>query len=103
MFSTRDVIIRSDDYAAAKQFYQDLLGFELTQETPMLGFDTGSFTLYVERGAKSEPVFEYAVDDVQQAKARLMAAGCELVEENAAIPRCYLRDPFGLVFNLTPR
>lgn len=103
MLSTRDIIIRSDDYDAAKRFYRDLLGFELTQETPMLGFDTGSFTLYVERGAQSEPVFEYEVDDVQQVKTKLLAAGCELVEENASIPRCYLRDPFGLIFNLTPR
>ena len=103
MLSTRDVIIRSGDYEAAKRFYGGVLGFELTQETPMLGFETGSFMLYVERGAKSEPVFEYEVDDVQRAKAQLIGAGCELIEENPAIPRCYLRDPFGLVFNLMPR
>jgi len=23
-----------------------------------------------------------------------------VLEEDAAVPRCYLRDPFGLVFNL---
>lgn len=103
MESTRDVIIRSHDYDAVKRFYRDTLGFELTQETPMLGFETGSFMLYVERGAQSEPVFEYEVDDVQQEKARLLDAGCTLLEENPNIPRVYLRDPFGLVFNLTPR
>jgi hypothetical protein len=37
---------------------------------------------------------------VQAAKARLIASGCMLVEEDPAVPRCYLRDPFGVVFNL---
>jgi hypothetical protein len=30
----------------------------------------------------------------------LLKAGCVVVEEDASVPRCYLRDPFGLVFNL---
>jgi predicted enzyme related to lactoylglutathione lyase len=67
----------------------------------MLGFETGALTFYFEEGDFDGPVFEYAVDDVQAAKARLVAAGCAVVEENEAIPRCYLRDRFGLVFNLT--
>jgi len=31
---------------------------------------------------------------------RVLAAGCALVEEDPAVPKCYLRDPFGLVFNI---
>jgi hypothetical protein len=30
----------------------------------------------------------------------MLAAGCALQEENPALPRCYIRDPFGLVFNI---
>jgi hypothetical protein len=37
---------------------------------------------------------------MQAAKSRLLAAGCTVVEENPAIPRCYIQDPFGLVFNI---
>ena len=29
-----------------------------------------------------------------------VAHGCKLVEENASAPRCYIRDPYGLVFNI---
>jgi predicted enzyme related to lactoylglutathione lyase len=100
--STRDVIVRASDIAAAKRFYHEVMGFPITTEQPaLLGFDTGSFTLYVERGTEdATPVFDFEHDGMQENKARLVAAGCEIVEVNPAIPRCYLRDPFGLVFNL---
>jgi hypothetical protein len=48
-------------------------------------------------------VLDFLVHDVQATKAALVAAGCTIVEENPSIPRCYLRDPFGLLFNLGRR
>jgi catechol 2,3-dioxygenase-like lactoylglutathione lyase family enzyme len=104
MKSTSDVILRTNDLAAAKAFYNAALGFPIVPDSErMLGFDTGSFTVYFEPGDPNGAVFEFEVDDVNEAKTKLLALGCTLVEENPAIPRCYLRDRFGLVFNLTPR
>jgi hypothetical protein len=40
------------------------------------------------------------VADVAATRDRLLAAGCTLLEEDPGLPRCYLRDPFGLTFNL---
>jgi catechol 2,3-dioxygenase-like lactoylglutathione lyase family enzyme len=100
MDSTRDVILQTPDMRAAVAFY-DALGlarFVCTDE--LAGYETGAFRLFIEPGTAPGPVFEFLVDDVPAAKARLLAAGCTLVEENPAIPRCYLRDPFGLTFNL---
>jgi hypothetical protein len=45
-------------------------------------------------------VFELLVPELAAAKTRLLAAGCTLQEENASLPRCYIRDPFGIVFNI---
>jgi predicted enzyme related to lactoylglutathione lyase len=45
-------------------------------------------------------VLDFLVDDVQATKARLVAAGCRLDQEDASVPRVYLTDPFGLTFNL---
>jgi catechol 2,3-dioxygenase-like lactoylglutathione lyase family enzyme len=70
------------------------------QSESIWGFETGAFCLYVERGAEHGPVFEFLVPDVQAAKARLIAAGCTIEEENASVPRCYIRDPYGVVFNI---
>jgi hypothetical protein len=66
----------------------------------LVGFEAGAFRLYVEQGAAHWPVFEFLVADVGATGDRLLAAGCTLREEDASVPRCYLADPYGLVFNL---
>jgi predicted enzyme related to lactoylglutathione lyase len=101
--STREVILRTEQWADAVKFYKSVLGLPIAYEAAtMVGFETGAFRLYVEKGKPHPPVFEFLVPDVQAEKARLCAAGCVVVEEDPALPRCYLRDPFGLVFNLGP-
>ena len=99
--ASRDVIIRTDAWDEAIHFYSSVLGLRITHRSKaLLGFETGAFCLYVERGAKHGPVFDFLVPDVQAAKRRLTAAGCKVEEEDASVPRCYLRDPYGVVFNI---
>jgi catechol 2,3-dioxygenase-like lactoylglutathione lyase family enzyme len=99
--SSKDVIIRVDRWEEAIGFYEKTLGFPIISRHPgMVGFDTGSFHLYVERGVPHGPVFDFLARDFEPAKAALIAAGCELIEEDPSVPRCYLRDPNGLCFNL---
>jgi len=99
--SSRDIILRTNRWPEAVQFYETALGFKVISLTDTtVGFDTGALVLYVEKGAEHGPVFDFLTADVQVAKERLVAAGCSIVEENPTVPRCYLKDPFGLVFNL---
>jgi catechol 2,3-dioxygenase-like lactoylglutathione lyase family enzyme len=99
--SSRDIIIRTEAWDAALAFYGQTLGFGVASQTDtMVGFDTGAIRLYVEKGPPHGPVFDFLTPDVAAAKAALLAAGCALVEEDPAVPRCYLRDPFGVVFNV---
>ncbi len=102
MKSGRDVICRARDLGAVKAYYAGELGFPIVLDTDStVGFDTGELTLYYERGEAGPPVFDFLVDDVRKSKSRLIAAGCEVVEEDPSVPRIYLRDRFGLVFNIT--
>jgi predicted enzyme related to lactoylglutathione lyase len=99
--SSRDVIIRTKAWARAVKFYGSLLGLPVTSRSKtMVGFETGSFCLYVEKGEEHGPVFEFLVPDVQAAKRKLVAAGCTILEEDPSVPRCYIRDPYGVVFNI---
>ena len=100
--STRDVIIRTEDFAAAVQFYEHVLGFPVTMRRDhIVGFETGAIQLFVERGGPAHgPVFEMRAHDIAAAREHLVAAGCEVVEDNPTIPRCYMRDRYGVVFNL---
>jgi catechol 2,3-dioxygenase-like lactoylglutathione lyase family enzyme len=102
--SGRDVLIQSDDFKDAGHFYETVLGLPVTMRTEtMLGFETGSFRLYVEKGPSYGPVFEFFVPDLEAAKQKLVAAGCRVENDDPGVPRCYVRDPFGLIFNLEER
>jgi catechol 2,3-dioxygenase-like lactoylglutathione lyase family enzyme len=102
--STRDIIIQTNRPDDAKKFYLEILGLTLFDDTPtMRGIETGAFRLFIEPGSLPGPVLEFLVDDVQATKTRLLAAGCTLEQEIPSLPRCYIRDPFGLVFNLNQR
>ena len=99
--SSRDIIIRTQRWSEAIQFYSSVLGLPIThRNASMVGFETGSFCLYVEKGDDHGPVFEFFVENVQASKEKLLAAGCTLVEEDPSLPRCYIRDPYGVVFNI---
>ena len=47
------------------------------------------------------PVLEVTVDSVEEAKLRLVKNGCKIVKDEPDFPRCYVKDPFGLIYNLT--
>jgi catechol 2,3-dioxygenase-like lactoylglutathione lyase family enzyme len=99
--SSRDVIIRTDAWLEATKFYESVLGLPVVYRSgTIMGFETGSFCVYVEKGEEHGPVFEFLVPDVQAAKRALLSAGCSVQEENDSVPRCYIRDPFGMVFNI---
>jgi len=100
--STRDVIIRTEKLDDAVKFYGSVLGLRVSHESDtMVGFETGAIQLFVEKGKPPHgAVFEFLVPDVQAAKKRLVAAGCTVVEEDASVPRCYVKDAYGLVFNI---
>ncbi len=101
--STRDFIIRTEAWEQAVKFYASVLGMPVTMRSEtMVGFEAGAFCLYVEKGPAHGPVFEFLVPDVQTAKQQVLAAGCSVVEEDASVPRCYVRDPYGVVFNIGP-
>jgi predicted enzyme related to lactoylglutathione lyase len=101
--STRDIIIHTAKFDEAVRFYKSVLGLATTMKSEKLvGFETGSFQLFVDGRSplSTGPVFEFCVADVDASKEKLLAADCELVSQDASVPRCYIKDPHGLVFNL---
>ncbi|SRR5713101_996042 len=86
--ASRDIIVRTENWSEALKFYGSVLGLPIThQGDTIVGFETGSFCLYVEQGKEHGPVFEFLVPDTQAAKQQLVAAGCIVIEENLAVPR----------------
>jgi predicted enzyme related to lactoylglutathione lyase len=104
--STRDIIIHAGKFEEAVRFYEKVLALPVTTKSgKLVGFETGSFQLFVDGrdSLRMGPVFEFSVADVEKAKQQLLATGCALIAEDESVPRCYIKDPHGLVFNLTTR
>jgi len=97
-----DVLIQAEDPKGAAEWYVDHFGFAITGEEPaMISLHGEHINLFIERGPALGPVFEVFVGNVEEAKLRLVKKGCVIVKDEPDFPRCYLRDPFGLVYNLT--
>lgn len=97
-----DILIQAQDPLKAALFYVDHLGFEITDQNPqMIGLHGKHINLFIEPGPPIGPVLEVTVDNVEKAKAKLVRNGCEIVKDEPDFPRCYIKDPNGLIYNLT--
>jgi catechol 2,3-dioxygenase-like lactoylglutathione lyase family enzyme len=98
-----DILIQAPDPKAAAAFYVKHLGFKITGERDRwIDLHGDHINLFIEEGPALGPVLEVTVADVEEARARLMASGCEIVKDEPEFPRCYVKDPFGLIYNLIP-
>jgi len=97
-----DILIQAKDPKKAGLFYVKYLGFEITDEKPnLISLHGKHINLFIERGPALGPVLEVTVDSVEETKLRLAKNGCEIIKDEPAFPRCYVKDPFGLIYNLT--
>jgi hypothetical protein len=97
-----DILIQSKDPMKAANFYVKQLGFEITEHKPnMISLHGKNINLFIERGPALGPVLEVTVKSVKAAKANLKKKGCRIVKDEPDFPRCYVKDPYGLIYNLT--
>ena len=82
-------------------FYRDEIGLDLVDKgAPQAEFDTAPVRLFVDQGDKPALIFELIVDNLEAAKEDLIARGCEIVRWEGKGKTCYVRDPFGFMFNV---
>lgn len=99
-----DILIQAPNPRSAAAFYVEELGFTITAETEdLVSLHGDRVNFFIARGPTLGAVLEITVDDVIAAKHRLVGAGCAVVKDEPAVPRCYVVDPFGMMYNLTRR
>jgi hypothetical protein len=97
-----DILIQAEDPAKAASFYVEALGFAITDTTPnLVSLHGDNINLFIERGPALGPVLEVTVNNVTEAKSKLKRMGCEIIKDEPDFPRCYVKDPNGLIYNLT--
>ena len=97
-----NVAVRTRRFADAVDFYSSVLGFANRSGDPALGdHDANPLNLFViEDDEVSGPVMELFVQDLEAAREELLAHGCEVIRWRGKGQDCYIRDPFGVIFNL---
>jgi catechol 2,3-dioxygenase-like lactoylglutathione lyase family enzyme len=97
-----DILIQAEDPMEAADFYVKELGFSVTDDNPnMVSLHGQNINFFIERGPPLGPVLEVTVKSVKEAKVRLQTKGCQIVKDEPDVPRCYVKDRHGLIYNLT--
>ena len=90
------------DLTAAKDYYETVMELELFDSTEQqLVFKTGDSFFYVIHDPECfGTVLEFCVDDLDASRDRLVSKGCRVIKWEGKGKDCYLKDPFGMIFNL---
>ena len=103
--------IATGDVARAKRFYQDVLGLELLMDMSWIATYGNPAEMKIQLSFMSEggsgtavPDLSIEVDDVDEALARMRAAGFAIeygpADEPWGVRRFFVRDPFGKLVNI---
>ena len=97
-----NVAVRTKHFTEAVEFYANVLGFPNRSDDPDLGdHDANPLNLYVLADDDvSGLVMELFVEDLESAKEDLVSHGCEVIRWQGKRQDCYIRDPFGVIFNI---
>jgi catechol 2,3-dioxygenase-like lactoylglutathione lyase family enzyme len=103
--------IATSDIAAARRFYQDVLGLDLLMDHGWIATYGSTETMdvqisFAEQGGSGTPVPDLSieVDDVEAALQGMKVAGFAIeygpADEPWGVRRFYVRDPFGRLVNI---
>lgn len=97
-----NIAIQNNNSKAAEEFYSNILGFNLINSnknfTELYSEPT---TIYLQKDNEVKGVvMELMVDDLEVAKEYLIGNGCKIIRWNGKGKDCYIKDPFGVIFNI---
>ena len=97
-----NIAVRTKKFSDAVDFYSSVLGFPNRSNDRALGdHDASPLNLFViEDDEIGGLVMELFVEDIETAREELLANGCEVIRWRGKGQDCYVRDPFGVIFNL---
>lgn len=96
------VAFETSEWSKAVAFYHDVIGLKVVkQDENEVEMSAGPMRLFF-FGHSEQPqvVFEFLVSDLEAARDLLLKHGCKVVCWEGKGGCCYIRDPFGFLFNL---
>ena len=98
---SRCINLRHPEQEKVVEFYKNVLGIEAGGKVG-LAFEmkTDPIRMFVDSAESRQLVLELLVPDLEKAREELVAAGCEVICWEGKGQDCYIRDPFGTIYNL---
>jgi len=98
---SNNIALQHPDWKNSEFFYKETLGLDTTIEKGHLHIRSGDVNLYImENDELRGMVMEFNVNDVEEARIYLEKNGCTVIKWEGCGKDCYMRDPYGLTFNL---
>ena len=98
---SKNINFETPNLEEAVQFYHEVLGLPIKEMgKDWARFDAGGINMFITRGRSLGPITEFVVEDLKKAKNDLLEKGCTVVTWEGKGKPCYMKDPFGFVFNL---
>lgn len=83
------------------EFYKDIFGLNVTEDSGgQVEIEGDPIRFFLDEGEPRELILEFIVDNLELAREHLVAAGCRVIRWEGRGKTCYMRDPFGTMFNL---
>lgn len=87
----------------AQSFYENVLGLSQPEHSDVkeVEFRTDHNNIFLINGEENlGPVMELIVEDLDQAKKHLIENGFTIVRWEGKGKDCYVKDPYGMIFNV---
>ena len=97
-----NIAIRTSQFSDAVNFYTKVIGFDNRSEDPELAdLDANPLNIFIiEDDEFRGPVLELFVDDLEAARQEMVANGCKVLRWRGKGQDCYVKDPFGVIYNI---
>jgi len=98
---SRCVCFQTMDLEAASKHFQRELGLkEVSRSKDSVELEGEEIRFFIDKGPEMGPILEAIVPELEGAKADLMDQGWSVVLWEGRGKRCYMRNPYGMLFNL---
>ena len=100
---SRNIGFQVEDVEKATLFYETVMGLKKPTESDVdeVEFRTNHNAIFLIPGSKNlGPVMEIVVNNLEDAKVHFVKNGCEIVRWEGKGKDCFVRDPFGMIFNV---
>ncbi|MGM7701588.1 VOC family protein [Pseudalkalibacillus sp. Hm43] len=100
---SKNIGFQVHNVSEAQSFYERVLGFQQPRNSVVdeVEFRTFHNNIFLIDGEENMgPVMELIVEDLSEAKDYLVHNGCAIVRWEGKGKDCYVRDPYGMVFNV---